>query len=237
MSKPRNTSRRWWQYKRTWLLGFPALLVLGVAGLFGWGSLQPRPEGYAVVESVTPAEVSASADGVVAAEVEEEEPAPVEDEVLRHTLDATSTEDWVLFDFVAGQVVEGDLGSSDWDVAFRRTKLLTNSGVTNPAGSGGAIDLGEVDLEEVTAPVSASFVVDSLGGEDGDEPGNVAAGHWYTYSFISHIVSVKPNTYLVRTGGDRDALVQFDSYYCDDEESGCITFRYRLIPAVAGSSS
>jgi len=33
-------------------------------------------------------------------------------------------------------------------------------------------------------------------------------------------------------GEDFDALVQFDSYYCEDEEAGCITFRYRLIPKV-----
>lgn len=160
----------------------------------------------------------------------------MEQEVLRRTLDATSAEEWVMFDFAQGQVVQGDLDSLGWDVAFQRTKLLTNSGVTNPSGLGGAVDLGEVPLETAGPPGSVSFVTDSLGGEDGDEPENIAAGRWYTYSFISHIVSVKPNTYLIRTGGDLDALVQFDSYYCADEESGCITFRYRLIPKVAESS-
>ena len=81
-----------------------------------------------------------------------------------------------------------------------------------------------------------TFVVDTLGGDDDDEPENVAVGSWYSYSFIGHIVSVKPNTYLVRTGDNLDALVQFDSYYCEDEEAGCITFRYRLIPSVAGDT-
>jgi hypothetical protein len=79
-------------------------------------------------------------------------------------------------------------------------------------------------------------MAEGLGGEDDDEPENVAVGRWYSYSFISHIVSAKPNTYLLRTGGDLDALVQFDSYYCADEEAGCITFRYRLIPSVAEES-
>jgi hypothetical protein len=32
-------------------------------------------------------------------------------------------------------------------------------------------------------------------------------------------------------------MIQFDSYYCEDEESGCITFRYRLIPKVADENS
>ena len=141
-----------------------------------------------------------------------------------------------MFDFETGRVLESDFGSSDWDMAFRRTKLLTNSGVTNPSGPGGAFDLGEVPLEEANPPESVAFVVDTLGGDDNDEPENVAVGKWYSYSFIAHIVSVKPNTYLLRTGDNLDALVQFDSYYCEDEEAGCITFRYRLIPSVAEES-
>lgn len=229
--------RRWWQYKRTWLLGLPGFLVLLVLALFGWGSLQQRPEGFAVVDQaevgVLGSGVEAEA-GVVAPAAEAVADAVVEAQEIRHTLDAKSTEDWVLFDFGSGEVVVGDLTSSGWDVAFRRTKLLTNSGVTNPSGPGGALDLGEVPLDEATAPSAAAFIVDTLGGEDEDEPENAAAGRWYKYSFITHIVSVKPNTYLIRTGDENDALVQFDSYYCEDEEPGCITFRYRLVPSVAG---
>jgi hypothetical protein len=161
----------------------------------------------------------------------------VANEVARYTLDARSLEDWVLFDFNTGAVVAGDFSTPGWDVAFRRTKLLTNSGVTNGAGPGGAIDLGEVPLDEVMLPSSEAYVVDILGGEEKDEPENLAAGKWYNYSFISHIVTVKPNAYLFRTGEDRDALVQFDSYYCEDEEPACITFRYRLVPQVGEANS
>ncbi|MEE8406347.1 MAG: HmuY family protein, partial [Acidimicrobiia bacterium] len=202
---------------------------------FTWGSLQPRPAGFepdevVIVDDEAPSVVEevATAAGV--------EVAAVENEVSRYTLDATSLNDWVLFDFETGRVLDGGFTSSDWDIAFRRTKLLTNSGVTNPSGSGGAFDLGEVPLEVASPPDSVAFVVDSLGGDDDDEPENNAVGRWYSYSFISHIVSAKPNTYLVRTGDSLDALVQFDSYYCEDEEAGCITFRYRLIPRVAEES-
>ena len=230
MDEPQPDGRRWWQYKRTWLIGLPALLVLGVVGLFVWGGLQPRPAGFAPSDPDV---------GTVAAEEVtpvEDEIAPVEELPIRYTLDATSLVDWVLFDFEEGRVVDASLDSPGWDVAFRRTKLLTNSGVTNPSGPGGAFDLGEVPLETASPPPSVAFAVDHIGGED-DEPENPAAGHWYSYSFITHVVSVKPHTYLIRTGGSRDALIQFDSYYCEDEESGCITFRYRLIPKVADESS
>jgi len=217
MEERPSADRRWWRYKRTWFVGLPAALVLAVGGLFVWGQLQPRPPGFAPTNP--------------------DELAVVTEQWTRYTVDATSTVDWVLFDFDEGRVVDGGFASAGWDVAFRRTKLLTNSGVTNPSGPGGAFDLGEVPLETATPPASAAFAVDQLGGDDDDEPENPAAGRWYSYSFISHIVSVKPNTYLLRTGESRDAMVQFDSYYCADEESGCITFRYRLIPSVAESSS
>lgn len=223
--------RRRWQHKRTWLIGIPAVLVFSVVGLFVWGSFQPKPTGFA--PSVQEAVASEPDE---AAPVTGEEANPVAKQSIRYTLDATSQRDWVFFDFEVGRV-DGDFASPNWDVAFRRTKVLTNSGVTNASGPGGAFDLGEVPLEAATPPASVVFAVDVLGGEDDDEPENPALGRWYSYSFITHIVSVKPNTYLVRTGGSLDALVQFDSYYCEDEESGCVTFRYRLIPRVSDENS
>jgi len=217
MDERQPPGRRWWQYKRTWLIGLPGLLVLAVVGLFVWGQFQPKPPGFAPTNP--------------------DEAALVTEEWTRYTLDARSTVDWVLFDFEEGRVVDGGFAAPGWDVAFRRTKLLTNSGVTNSSGPGGAFDLGEVLLEDAIPPASAAFAVDRLGGDDDDEPENPAAGRWYSYSFISHIVSAKPNTFLLRTGESRDALVQFDSYYCADEESGCITFRYRLVPGVADADT
>lgn len=222
---------RWWRMKRTWFVGLPAVLVAGVVGLFVWGSFQPQPEGFApdnqarVLKSPSLATVSG------------EETTSEPSEVIRYTVDARNPDVLVLFDFTDGSVFGGDASEPGWDLAFRRTKLLTNSGVTNPSGPGGAADLGELPLGEATVPASVVFSVDVLGGDDEDEPENPAAGGWYTYSFISHIVSAKPNTYLVRTGEDMDALIQFDSYYCDDEESGCITFRYTLVPASDSAQS
>jgi len=233
MGEPRG-KRRWWRLKRTWLIGVPLVMGLGIVALFAWGGAQPRPEGFAPMQADVV--VAAPAVPAVAAEEEADEPAGGEPPV-RVTLDAMSMEDWVLFDLVEGRIVEGDFSADGWDLAFRRTKLLTNSGITNASGPGGAYDLGEVLLESAVPPAAVSFAVDHLGGEDADEPENEQIGHWYSYSFISHIVSTKPNTYLIRTGEDLDALLRFDSYYCDDEESGCITFTYRLVPAVAGETS
>lgn len=217
--------------KRLWIIGLPAFLVVGVVGIFLWGSFQPKPQGFAPVDQAQMVGVSPA----FAVAIEEAEPVSIE--IIRYTLDATSMESWVLFNFTEGRVVGGDLSTPGWDLAFRRTKLLTNSGVTNPSGPGGAADLGEIPLDDVILPVSVVFDVDVLGGEDEDEPENPAVGRWYSYSFITHIVTPKPNTYLVQTGEDLDALVQFDSYYCEDEESGCVTFRYRLVPRTNADES
>lgn len=216
--------RPWWRLKRTWLIGLPAVLVLGIVGVFVWGGLQEKPEGFAPVDLSRIVQVPP----IVTARVEDGGAEPMD--IIRYTLDATSRDAWVLFDFTEGRVVDGDLSSHGWDLAFRRTDLVTNSGKTNPSGPGGAANLGEVPIEDASLPDAVVFAVDVLGGEDGEELENPAASGWYRYSFIKHIVSVKPNTYLVRTGEDMDAMVQFDSYYCEDGESGCITFRYRLVP-------
>ena len=197
----------WW-----WILRGSALLVLGVVGVFLWGWFQPKPPGFAPTDP--------------------DEAASVTDEWTRYTVDATSRDEWVFFDFDQGRSVEAELSDSDWDIALKRTDLITNSGVTNPTGPAGAIDLGEVDLADATVPSVADFAVDRLGGDDDDELENPEISDWYDYSFITHTVHAEDSSYLVRTGESRDAIVYFDSYYCDNEDAGCITFRYRLVPAV-----
>jgi hypothetical protein len=208
--RQRRLGRGW-----SWVLRLVVGFLIVVVGVFVWGYFQPKPAGFAPTDPDAGAFVT--------------------DDWTRYTIDATSRDDWVFFDFGKGRSVEATLDSTNWDLAFKRTGLLTNSGLTNSTGHGGAMNLGEIPLENATAPASGIFVLDQLGGDDGDEVKNPEISRWYDYSFITHTVHAKDNTYLVRSGDDRDALVQFDSYYCDNQDAGCITFRYRLVPSVAGS--
>ncbi len=196
-----------------WLLRGSSLLLVVVIGVFVWGFFQPKPPGFAPTDP--------------------DEGAFVTEEWTRYTVDATSRDEWVLFDFAQGRVIDAAMSSADWDLAFKRTALLTNSGATNPAGRGGAINLGEISLVDAAAPSAGDFVADGLGGDDGDDLTNDEISGWYNYSFITHTVRAKDDTYLVRAGAGRDAIVHFDSYYCEDESPACITFRYRLVPASA----
>ncbi len=143
------------------------------------------------------------------------------------TVDARDDSAWAFFDFSQGQVIDTSMDAPDWQLAFQRTTLLTNSGITNTSGPSGAVNLGEVDFDGAQLPGGAVFIVDEL--DDAGDAGNAAISDWYNYQFINHVIEAKRNVYAVRADDSSVALVRFDSYYCDDGSPGCVTFVYRLV--------
>ncbi len=185
------------------------LLALLVGGWLLWIAFRPPPDGFAPT--------AGQAAGIVG------QPAGV----VQYTIDARSRQDWVYFDFAGGVAVTTSQEGLDWDLAFRRTDILTNGGETNPEGLGGAVDLGDIPLEEASPPADG-YLTDATDDERGLE--NPALHKWYSYNWTTHIISSKDRTYAVRTAAGDTLLLSFVSYYCDDGSSGCITFRY-LRPA------
>jgi hypothetical protein len=145
-------------------------------------------------------------------------------DTAQYTIDARSKKEWVFFNFAQGTNVSTLQDALDWDIAFRRTDVLTNSGDTNPQGLGGAVDLGNVVLEEAAAP-SAEFAQDVTHEERGLE--SPALHSWYNYDWTSHIITSKNHAYALRAGAGEVVLLTFVSYYCDDGSPGCVTFRYK----------
>ncbi len=189
-------------------VGIGALLAVAgllVAGWALWGLFRPPPDGF-------------SPTGDRAIEIGGQPP------IFQYTIDARSRNDWAYFDFSRGTAVSTSQESLDWDLAFRRTDLLTNGGETNPASHGGAFDFGDVPLGELQAPPRGSYLADSTHDERGLE--NPALHGWYSYDWLKHVISSKGHAYGVRTATGETALVTFLSYYCDDGSSGCITFQY-----------
>ena len=182
-----------------------ALAALLVGGWMLWISLRPAPEGFAP----TTGEAGAVAGAPAAA--------------LQYTIDARSRKEWVYFNFSRGQAVSTERESVDWDLAFRRTDILTNGGETNPDGLGGAIDLDEAGLEGGPAPADG-YLTDASDEERGLE--NPALHGWYNYNWTTHTVTSKEHTYALRTAAGEVVLLTFVSYYCDDDSAGCVTFRY-----------
>ncbi len=72
----------------------------------------------------------------------------------------TATE-WVYYDLDENKVIkipDDQRGNSvQWDIAFHRTDVRTNSGKTNPKGRGGAFLTGETTLRKVEIPTDDAF--------------------------------------------------------------------------------
>ena len=77
--------------------------------------------------------------------------------------DYTATE-WVYYDLDENKVIkipDDQRGNSvQWDIAFHRTDVRTNSGKTNPKGRGGAFLTGETTLQKVEIPTDDAFTLD-----------------------------------------------------------------------------
>jgi len=196
---------------------FVTVAVLLVAGWALWGLFGPGPDGFSPTTGQ-------------AQEVEGQSP-----NVLQYTIDARRRSEWAYFNFSRGTAVATSQESLDWDLAFRRTDLLTNGGETNPASNGGAFDFEDVPLSEVQGFPADTYLADTTHDERGLE--NPALHGWYSYDWFKHVISSKGHTYGVRTATGETASVTFLSYYCDDGSAGCITFQYLYPVSPATSSS
>lgn len=142
-----------------------------------------------------------------------------------YTVDARDETRWVAFDFSRRSVVPADdLRGLDWDLAFNRFRIRTNGGATNPAGPGGALDLGRAAFDSVLVVPDSGYVQDAR--VSANETRNPALERWYDYSWLSHRLTPKPRVYAVRTADGRYAKIEVLSYYCADGTAGCVTFRY-----------
>jgi hypothetical protein len=117
-------------------------------------------------------------------------------------IDANSRTEWTYYRVGEGIVVITDPATStDWDLAFQRTVVQTNSG-TSGSGMGGALDLGEMAFEDVTTTPTEGFIIDELSPPAmpgaPETSSNPLLSEWYDYDFATHTVTPKPVTYAVR---------------------------------------
>lgn len=150
-------------------------------------------------------------------------PAEVVDTVVgpvQYTVDARSPDRWVFFDFSRGSVVESP-GPLDWDLAFRRFRIIVNGG-RGFAGTGAIADLGDVPFESNEAMPDTGWVETEVRSDSS----NPAVARWYSYGWSSHILRPRPNVYAVRTADGRHARMRMISYYCPGAIPGCLTFAY-----------
>lgn len=139
-------------------------------------------------------------------------------------IDATNEEKWTYFDFSRGQQVKiHDPSSLEWDLAFRRGKIISNGGATNKFGQAGLINLGEVSFDAVENVPLAEFIADKATRTQTESP---VLLQWYKYNYISHKLTARKNIYVMRTSDGKFAKIQFMSFYCADKQPGCIQMKY-----------
>lgn len=139
-------------------------------------------------------------------------------------INATSEEQWAYFDFSRGKQVDiFDPSSLEWDLAFRRGKIITNGGATNKFGKAGVIDMGEVEFDSIDQMPPGKPVVDDATRTSTENPVLV---QWYRYNYITHKLTARKNVYAFTTADGKSAKVQFLSFYCADKEAGCIQMKY-----------
>ena len=139
---------------------------------------------------------------------------------LLYTVRAPEQDRWHYFDFSRGSVVE-DPGPLGWDLAIQRFTIIVNGGQGFP-GKGGVLDLGEIGFDSVRSAPNDGY----QGTVAARDTVNPALRRWYDYGFTSHLLTPRPNVYVVRTADGRFAKLQILSYYCPGAQPGCLTFRY-----------
>ena len=139
-------------------------------------------------------------------------------------INASSEEDWVYFDFSRGNVVDiHDKTSLEWDLAFRRSKVISNGGATNKFGKAGLIDLGSLSFDQVVEVPRENYIQDMSTRTETENP---ILLKWYSYNYLTHKLSAKPNTYAVKTANNKYVKIKFLDFYCTNKETGCIKMQY-----------
>ena len=140
------------------------------------------------------------------------------------TINASSEKDWAYFDFSRGAVVDiHDPSSLEWDLAFRRGKVISNGGATNKFGQAGLIQLEETRFDAIAQVPTENYIQDTATKTETENP---VLLKWYQYNYLTHKLNPKKNVYGLRTADSKFAKVQFKSFYCENKETGCIKMQY-----------
>lgn len=151
--------------------------------------------------------------------------------VIKDFSAATKPNTYHYFSLANGsEIAESEAKTTQWDLAFSGTTILTNGG-TSGSGQGGAIVL-EQAFDTVTEAPKDGYKTD---GGSGNAIASGSGNSWYKYDMTVHaILPIVGRTIVVKTATGRFAKIEFISYYkgapeeVPTEESKYYTFRYVL---------
>jgi hypothetical protein len=138
-------------------------------------------------------------------------------------LDATSTSKYTLFSFKNNSVVaNADSATANWDIAFRGTTIILNSGVSGPGTAAGQTISGIFD-ELAEAPVSG-YASDSESAK-----AIVGSNGWYTYTGTATtpnhaILPIAGKILVIKTADNKYVKMEIISYYKGNPDTTTATF-------------
>jgi hypothetical protein len=108
-------------------------------------------------------------------------------------------------------VPASDSNSAKWDLGFRGTSIITNSGNSGPANGGAFVYVGVFD-DLNTIPADSVFRTDNAPASYAITSGSGRG--WYTYNGTTNLVTPTPGRVLViRTASGKYAKVEILNYY------------------------
>lgn len=120
---------------------------------------------------------------------------------------------FVYFNLRTGETVDAEQADSqNWDIAFRGTSVIINSGDSGP-GAAGALIL-DVEFDEVSIAPTEGYRQDHA-----DEPAITGNGGWYTYTGTqgnpAHAILAHDDTTIIMKTADGNHYVKLHimSYY------------------------
>ncbi len=146
------------------------------------------------------------------------------------TVDATNDSIWVYFNFYSGSTleIEDPNNSTDWDVAFQRFKIKTNSGTSGSLGLG-ALSAGVIDFESYRLVPADGYVADEMlidPMSQQEYSGSGVLQEWYNMEGMPPIITSKSEVYVIQNEWDKYVKIQILNYYDENNVSGHITFKY-----------
>ncbi len=155
---------------------------------------------------------------------------------------STSSTQWKYFSFASNDTitVTDPENSNEWDLAFQRYRIKTNSGLSG-SGLGGAANSfqkGQSGFDDlISVPDTSTFAVDKtisvavvMGYQDYIV--NPLLYTWFSLEFSAQGTQIIPSDYIyiVKTGTGKYAKVWFKSYYSATNLSGYVTIQYKYQP-------
>ncbi len=141
-------------------------------------------------------------------------------------VNAKDRDSWTLVEFATGKTrkISGaeaetnKLSQVSWDLAFSRTKIMSNGGKTNPLGKTGVINLGPINFDNISTAPETGYIQDSR------SLGNLINKEligWYNYRTRTHNIESKRNVYVLKLNNGIFMKMRILNYYCAQKENAC----------------